>query len=71
MYVFEAEKMGKHKELSEYDRAKLKWLDNWVRATSKPQLFWDVPGLQWSWATNSGPRKEIQQTGDIIDALGE
>ena len=47
-------------------RAKLWWLDNWVRASPKLQLLWGVPGLQWSVSIKSGPRKEQWWTGDRV-----
>ncbi len=39
--------MGKRKDLRVW-RAKLWWLHDLIRASSKLQLLWDVPGLQWS-----------------------
>lgn len=56
--VLKAEKNGKSKDLSDFNKAK----DNWVRAALKLHLMWDVPDLQWSGTTESGPRKENWQT---------
>ena len=39
-------------------RAKLWWLESWVRASPKVQLLLCVPSLQWSVSIKSGPRKE-------------
>ena len=64
--VLEAETMGKLKDVSDLTRAKLWWLVDWVRASPKLQLLWDVPGLQWSGPSKSGPRKENRWTGDRI-----
>ena len=36
-------------------RTKLRWLDNWVKASPKLQLLWVVLGLQWSVPIVSGP----------------
>ena len=47
-------------------RAKLWWLDDRVRASSKLQLLWGVPSLQWSVSIKSGPRKEQWWTGNRI-----
>lgn len=53
--MVEAGKVGKSKDLSEFD--KLGCLD-WDRASPKLQVLWGVPGLQWSVSIKSGPRKE-------------
>jgi len=50
--------MGKRKDLSEFDKGQnFCWLDDWDRGSSKLQLLWGVPGLQWSVFRKSGPRK--------------
>ena len=47
-------------------RAKLGWLDAWVRASPKLQLLCGVPSLQWSVSIESGPRKEHWWTSDRV-----
>ncbi|ROL50389.1 Protein phosphatase 1 regulatory subunit 1C [Anabarilius grahami] len=42
----EAGKMGKRKDLSEFDKGQIVMLDNWVRTSPKLQLLWGVPELQ-------------------------
>lgn len=54
--------MRKRKDLSDLIRAKLGYLDDWVKAFPKPQAFWGVPNIQWSVSTKSGPGKDNQLT---------
>lgn len=44
--MLEAQKIGKHKDMSESDKE---------QAGQKLQLLWCVPGLQWSVTIKSGP----------------
>lgn len=44
--VSEAGKMGKCKDLSEFERTKFCWLTDWVRGSLKLQLLSGVPDLQ-------------------------
>ena len=37
-----------HAHRASLTRAKLWWLDNWVRESRKLQVLWGFPGLQWS-----------------------
>ena len=52
--VLNAEKVGKQKDLSDFDKVKIVM----ARSTPKLQILWDVPSLQWLGPTKRAPRKE-------------
>jgi len=56
--VLEAGKMGKRKDLSEFEKGRIVMARPLGQSISKLQLLWGVPGLQWSVSIKSGPRKE-------------
>ena len=48
LLCWKAGKMGKRKDLRDFEKCQIVMLDDWVRASPKLQLLWGVPGLQWS-----------------------
>lgn len=48
LLIFASWQLGKHNEMSKFDEAKLRWLDNWVRPSPNLSSCWAFPSLEWS-----------------------
>lgn len=73
-------KMGR-KDLNDFDKGNLGWLDEWVRTSPKLQVLLGVSGLQWlvrlidvitegrlDWAAQSHRRATVAQIADKVSA---
>lgn len=61
--VLAAEKIGKHKDLSDFDEGQVvmaRQLSQSISKVSPEHLLWNVLGLQWSGPAKSGQQKENQ-----------
>lgn len=71
--------MGR-KDLNDFDKGNLGWLDEWVRTSPKLQVLLGVSGLQWlvrlidviteqrlDWAARSHRRATVAQIADKVN----